>query len=151
MGQAGSGATGPESSRNGSKSWARRLDVFHGVCHDGREHLRDRAIPTAAPAHRAGLPAPVYGYSVEMALGSTVLPVFMTSDVLRRIGANHVAIMCAVKPVTTILFGCLELEENMTFLQIAGAGLVLVGVMLVPEGGTGNDKGLSFECRPRNA
>jgi drug/metabolite transporter (DMT)-like permease len=78
-----------------------------------------------------GLPAPVYGYAVAIALGSTVLPVFMTSEVLRTIGTNRVAIIGADEPVTTILFGCLGLEENMTLLQIAGAELVLVGVILV--------------------
>jgi drug/metabolite transporter (DMT)-like permease len=60
-----------------------------------------------------------------------VLPVFVTSEALRRIGANQVAIIGAVGPVTTIFLGWLGLEESMTLLQIAGAALVLSGVMLV--------------------
>jgi drug/metabolite transporter (DMT)-like permease len=77
------------------------------------------------------LPAPVYGYAAAMGILCTVLPVFMTSEALKRIGANHVAIIGAAGPATTILFGWIGLEETMTPLQIAGAVLVLAGVMLV--------------------
>ena len=83
------------------------------------------------PLSALDLPPQVYGLSIAMALGSTVLPVFMTSEALRRIGANHVAIIGAVGPVTTIFFGWIGLEETMTALQFAGALLVLVGVILV--------------------
>ena len=77
------------------------------------------------------LPPPVYGLAIAMALGCTVLPVFVTSEALRRIGANQVAIIGAAGPVTTIFLGWLGLEETMTLLQMAGAMLVLAGVMLV--------------------
>jgi drug/metabolite transporter (DMT)-like permease len=42
-----------------------------------------------------------------------------------------VAIIGAAGPVTTIFLGWLGLEENMSLLQLAGAGLVLSGVLLV--------------------
>ena len=77
------------------------------------------------------LPAPVYGYAVAMAVLSTAVPVFMTSEALRRIGANTVAIIGALGPVTTIAFGYLGLEEIMTPLQLAGSALVLVGVVVI--------------------
>lgn len=77
------------------------------------------------------VPAPVYGYAVAMAVVSTAVPVFMTSEALRRIGANTVAIIGALGPVTTIAFGWLGLEEMMTPLQLAGAALVLVGVVVI--------------------
>jgi drug/metabolite transporter (DMT)-like permease len=66
-----------------------------------------------------------------MALVSTVLPVFMTSEALRRIGANQVALYGALGPVTTIFFGWMGLDEIMTPVQLAGALLVLGGVLLV--------------------
>jgi drug/metabolite transporter (DMT)-like permease len=77
------------------------------------------------------LPAPVYGYAVAMAVVSTAVPVFMTSEALRRVGANTVAIIGALGPVTTIVFGWLGLEEIMTPLQLAGSALVLVGVVVI--------------------
>ena len=83
------------------------------------------------PLSALDLPAQVYGLAAAMGVLCTVLPVFMTSEALKRIGANHVAIIGAVGPVTTIFLGWLGLEEHMTLPQIAGAVLVLGGVMLV--------------------
>ena len=83
------------------------------------------------PLSALDLPAPVYGYAIAMAVLSTALPVFMTSEALRRVGANTVAIIGALGPVTTIVFGWLGLEEVMTPLQLAGAALVLVGVVVI--------------------
>jgi len=56
---------------------------------------------------------------------------FDTSETLRRVGANTVAIVGALGPVTTIAFGWLVLEEVMTPLQLTGAELVLVGVVII--------------------
>jgi drug/metabolite transporter (DMT)-like permease len=83
------------------------------------------------PISALDLPAPVYGYAIAMAVLSTVVPVFMTSEALRRVGANTVAIIGALGPVTTIGLGWLGLEEVMTPLQIAGSALVLVGVVVI--------------------
>ena len=83
------------------------------------------------PLSALDVPAPVYGYAIAMAVLSTALPVFMTSEALRRVGANTVAIIGALGPVTTIVFGWLGLEETMTPLQLAGAALVLVGVVVI--------------------
>src|SRR5262245_17916723 len=83
------------------------------------------------PLSALDLPAPVYGYAIAMAVISTAVPVFMTSEALRRVGANTVAIIGALGPVTTIFFGYLGLEEVMTPLQLAGSALVLVGVVVI--------------------
>ena len=83
------------------------------------------------PLSALDLPAPVYGYAIAMALLSTVVPAFRTSEALRRVGANTVAIIGALGPVTTIVFGWLGLEEVMTPLQVAGAALVVVGVVVI--------------------
>jgi drug/metabolite transporter (DMT)-like permease len=83
------------------------------------------------PLSALQLPLQVYGLAIAMAVGCTVLPVFVTSEALRRIGANQVAIIGAAGPVTTLFLGWLGLEERLTPLQVFGAGLVLIGVMLV--------------------
>ena len=77
------------------------------------------------------LPLAVYGLSVAMALGSTVIPGFLIAEALRRIGANQVAIIGALGPVTAIFLGYVGLDELMTPLQVAGALLVLVGVVAI--------------------
>jgi len=83
------------------------------------------------PIEALALPWQVYGFAVAMAIFSTVLPTFMTAEALKRIGANHVAILGALGPVSTIVTGWLGLEETMTAPQIGGALMVLGGVVLV--------------------
>ncbi len=83
------------------------------------------------PMSALQLPFEVYALAVAMGLGCTVLPIFVTSEALKRIGANHVAIIGAAGPVSTIFLGWIGLEENMTLVQLGGAALVLAGVMLV--------------------
>lgn len=83
------------------------------------------------PLSALSLPLPVYGLAIAMALFSTVVPVFITAEALRRIGANQVALLGALGPLITILFGWLGLDEVMTPVQLAGAVPVLAGVVLV--------------------
>jgi drug/metabolite transporter (DMT)-like permease len=83
------------------------------------------------PVSALDLPAPVYVYAIAMAVVSTAVPVFMTSEALRRVGANTVAIVGALGPVTTIVFGYFGLDEVMTPLQLIGATLVLIGVVVI--------------------
>ena len=83
------------------------------------------------PLSALQMPGEVYGLALAMALFSTVLPVFITSEALKRIGANQVALFGALGPLTTIFFGWLGLDEIMTPVQLAGAALVLGGVLLV--------------------
>lgn len=93
------------------------------------------------PLGALDLPAPVYLYAIGMAVVSTAIPVFMTSEALRRVGANTVAIVGALGPVTTVAFGYLGLDEVMTPLQIVGSALVLIGVVVIS---------LKPEARPLN-
>lgn len=83
------------------------------------------------PLSALDLPPAVYILSIAMALGSTVIPGFLIAEALRRIGANKVAIIGALGPVTAIALGYLGLDEIMTPLQMAGAALVLVGVVAI--------------------
>jgi len=78
-----------------------------------------------------GQPAPVYGLAVLMAAVSTVMPIVLTSEGIRRIGASHASIVGAVGPVATIFLGFFFLGEPITAVQVAGAVLVLAGVMTV--------------------
>ena len=83
------------------------------------------------PLSALSMPGQVYGLAIAMALMSTVLPVFITTEALKRIGANQVALFGALGPVTTLFFGWIGLDEITTPVQLAGAALVLAGVVLV--------------------
>ena len=76
-------------------------------------------------------PAKVYWLSIAMALISTVMPVWLMAEGIKRIGANQVAMIGAIGPVLTIFFGWLLLSEPVTLVQLIGAALVLGGVLLV--------------------
>ena len=83
------------------------------------------------PMSALALPADVWWYAIVMATFSTVLPVFLVAEALKRIGANHFALIGAVGPVTTALAGAIGLEEPLNWLQAAGGALVIFGVLLV--------------------
>jgi drug/metabolite transporter (DMT)-like permease len=76
-------------------------------------------------------PLPVYFYGAAMALFSTVLPVFMQSAAIRRIGSARAVLIGTIGPMLTIFFGWWLLAEPISLAQTAGAGLVLIGVLLV--------------------
>lgn len=76
-------------------------------------------------------PFAVYGYGLLIAVLSTVLPAFMLAGAIHRIGASHTSIVGGVGPVVTIVLAALFLEEGMSILQIAGALLVIGGVLLL--------------------
>jgi len=77
------------------------------------------------------LPGRVWLYALLLAVACTVLPVFLVAEALKRIGANHFALIGALGPVTTVLADFLFLEGALTPLQLVGGALVIGGVLLV--------------------
>ena len=61
----------------------------------------------------------------------TVLPVFLVAEALKRIGANHFALIGALGPVTTVAADFILLEGELSALQLLGGALVIAGVLLV--------------------
>ncbi len=76
-------------------------------------------------------PAPVYWLALLMAAVSTVLPIVLMSEGIRRIGSSHASIIGSVGPIATIFLGFFFLDEQITALQLAGAGLVMAGVLAI--------------------
>jgi drug/metabolite transporter (DMT)-like permease len=83
------------------------------------------------PLSALDLPMAVYLLMLAVAIISTVIPAFMISEALGRIGANHVSLIGGLGPVSAIVFGYVGLDETMTWLQACGAALILAGVMIV--------------------
>jgi drug/metabolite transporter (DMT)-like permease len=84
------------------------------------------------PAHAlVSQPWQVYMHAGGMAVISTILPIFMTSKAIQMVGAAKVSMIGAVGPIATIFFGWLFLSEDVTWLQMVGAALVLAGVIVV--------------------
>lgn len=76
-------------------------------------------------------PWQVYALGTAMAVFSTILPVFMQSAAIRRIGASRAVLIGTLGPMSTIFFGWWWLGEAVSMPQLVGAGLVLAGVLLV--------------------
>jgi drug/metabolite transporter (DMT)-like permease len=83
--------------------------------------------------HRELLAAsrPLWGYGLGLAILSTVLPSFLISQGLKRIGANNVAIISGIGPISTIAQAHFFLREPIFAAQIGGTMLVVIGVLLL--------------------
>lgn len=88
-------------------------------------------FPLLRPLEALVQPWPVYGLVLAMALFSTVLPVWMVSEAIRRLGAGPVALMGSLGPVITLLLGGLLLDEAIGVAQLLGMALVITGVTVM--------------------
>ncbi len=66
-----------------------------------------------------------------LAVFATVLPSFMLSQGFKRIPTNNVAIVSSIGPVSTIIRAHFILGKKIFATQVAGALLVIAGVLLV--------------------
>jgi drug/metabolite transporter (DMT)-like permease len=71
------------------------------------------------------------GYGIALAIIATVLPSFMMSVGMKKIGSNNVAIITSIGPVSTILQAHFVLGESIILEQIIGTMLVIIGVLLI--------------------
>jgi drug/metabolite transporter (DMT)-like permease len=76
-------------------------------------------------------PMPVYKLAILMAIFSTVLPVFLLTAGIRRIGSGEASLIGSIGPIFTIYLAHVFLNENVSLLQIAGSFFVLAGVVAV--------------------
>lgn len=78
-----------------------------------------------------GLPAAVYAYAAGMAVFCTVVPSYLVTEGVKRLGAGDAAIIGAVGPVATIILEYYLLNEHINLLQGIGAALIIVGVIVI--------------------
>lgn len=72
-----------------------------------------------------------WGYAVLLGIFSTVLPSFMVSEAIARIGAARTSIVGTAGPVITILLAVALLGEPFGWFHLAGMLLVMAGVGLL--------------------
>ncbi|HWI35607.1 MAG TPA: DMT family transporter [Burkholderiales bacterium] len=83
------------------------------------------------PSSALQLPASIWIYSIILATFSTVLPLFLQAEALRRIGATEFGLIGALGPVSVAVTSAIGLDEPFTWVQAVGGALVIVGVLLV--------------------
>ncbi len=70
-------------------------------------------------------------YGFALAILATVIPTFLMSGGIKKIGSSNAAIISSIGPVSTILQAHFILGERITVEQIAGTILVIIGVLLI--------------------
>jgi drug/metabolite transporter (DMT)-like permease len=88
-------------------------------------------LATHSLADLGKLPLPVWGYGVLLSVFSTLLPSFMVSEAIHRIGAAKTSIVGTVGPVVTILLAVWLLGEPFGWFHLAGMAMVMGGVSLL--------------------
>ncbi len=83
------------------------------------------ALPTGTGS------GPLWGYGIALALVATVIPSYMLSAGMKRIGANNAAIVTSIGPVSTILQAHWVLGDPIFIEQVIGTVLVIIGVLLI--------------------
>lgn len=83
------------------------------------------------PVEALVVPSKVYFDGLALAVLSTVLPIWLQAESIRRIGAATASLVGTLGPVITIFLGWWILDEAISINQLAGAALVIAGVLLV--------------------
>jgi drug/metabolite transporter (DMT)-like permease len=73
----------------------------------------------------------LWWYGIMLAVIATVIPSFMLSAALKKIGSNNVAIISSIGPVSTIIQAHYFLGEQMFLGQVIGTLLVIAGILML--------------------
>lgn len=77
------------------------------------------------------VPAPAMLLAVTMAIGSTVIPSFLVSEAIARIGPGPASVAGGAGPVMTTLLAVWLLGEPLSVWHVAGLALVIAGVLVL--------------------
>jgi drug/metabolite transporter (DMT)-like permease len=77
------------------------------------------------------IPPTILWYVIALAMLATVIPSFLLSAGMKRLGSNNLAIITSIGPVATLFQAHWILGESFTWQQLLGTGLVIAGVLLI--------------------
>lgn len=80
-------------------------------------------------------PTPVYWLGLTMAVVATVVPSYLISAAIRRLGSSTFSAFASLGPVSTILLAYIFLGERLNVFQWMGAVVVIGGVWLLSRKG----------------
>ena len=83
----------------------------------------------------------VYAYGLAMAVFATLIPSFLVSAAIERLGANNFSILGSLGPISTILLAFVFLDEKLTYWQLIGMLVVIFGVTYLSIQGKKRAKG----------
>jgi len=73
----------------------------------------------------------IYVLALSIAVIATVIPSFLVSMSIKLINSSNFSIVAGVGPISTILLAVVFLDERLTYMQLFGAIVVIIGIMLV--------------------
>ncbi len=76
-------------------------------------------------------PLELYLICIAMAIFSTIIPSYLVSAAIERLGASNFSIIASLGPFSTIILAYFILSERLSLLQIVGAGVVIFGIYIV--------------------
>ena len=77
------------------------------------------------------IPPNILWYVIALAMLATVIPSFLLSAGMKRLGSNNLAIITSIGPVATLFQANWILGESFTWQQFLGTALVIAGVLLI--------------------
>jgi len=66
-----------------------------------------------------------------LAVFATALPMFMSAEGMRRLGAQRSALAATIGPVATMALAAALLNERLHAVQLAGSALIIVGILVL--------------------
>lgn len=78
-----------------------------------------------------GFPSEVYAIALLIAFISTVIPSFLLSVGIARVGSSNASVISAIGPVSTIVLAYIFLGETITLIQMVGTVIVIAAVLLI--------------------
>lgn len=88
------------------------------------------AFVTGRPLGPAAIPGAAWPYLLAIGFASTFLAIQTFYAASRRIGAAQAALVSTVEPLIIVALAWLALHEGLSPVQLVGAGLVLLGVLI---------------------
>jgi drug/metabolite transporter (DMT)-like permease len=76
-------------------------------------------------------PPRLYMIAITMAVLTTVIPSYLMSSAIKRIGASKASILGAAGPITTAMLAISVLNETFTLYHALGMALVITGVTMI--------------------
>jgi len=73
----------------------------------------------------------VYVLGFLMAFLSTLIPSFLVSLAIKKLGASNFSIIGSIGPISTIILAYIFLGEKLSFLQFIGAFVVILGIGII--------------------
>lgn len=77
------------------------------------------------------LPTEIYIIAFCMAVFSTIIPSFLVSEAIKKMGSSNFAIVGSLGPVSTIILAVIFIQEVITVYQLIGTAIVIGGISVL--------------------